>query len=202
MNDERRDYTDGISGTLRNIFLEDTVVTASVVIGILGGGIMSLFPEVPHIIVSIFLGMGISSLVYRFLGGIRQDSSLTLTGIKLTGTVAVWIACALIINNELADQRVQKGTSMSKYLIVSVWEGLEGLAKDIAVNAGEDLKKIDPCEEDGEVKEGKFKIPLDMLQNEKYIVINQKSDTESEKPIATLEYDNKIPKIKVYIDED
>jgi hypothetical protein len=166
-------------GKMSKFIFEDTVVTVAVAIGILGGGIMSLFAKVPPIIVSIFLGMGISSLVYRFLGGINQDNSITLKGIKLTGTVAVLIGCALIINTELARQ-LKPAKSESKNLILEVREG-DFLSRDIEVRIENEDEFIEPVKnKDGELKEGKFSIPLEKIQLEPKIFISQNRGSEEE----------------------
>lgn len=162
-----------------HIIFEDTVITVAVAIGILGGGIMSLFSRVPPIIISIFLGMGISSLVYRFLGGINQDTSITIKGIKLTGTVAVLIGCSLIINTELSRQ-LKPVELKSENLILEVREG-DFLSRDIEVRIEKEDEFIEPVKnKNGELKEGKFSIPLEKIQLEPKIFISQNRGSEEE----------------------
>lgn len=177
------------------VAFEDIVVTSSVAIGILGGGIMSLFSKIPPIIIGIFLGMGISSLVYRFLGGITQDNSFAVKGIKLTGTVAVWIACALIINNELAKEMdIQAGDIMQKELILTVRDNNGLLMRGIQLTVADEI--IPPQQED----QSKFAIPLKkFIEEDDKIFIRQESDTGEEQKSMNLEYDPKTPRITVYI---
>ncbi|MDQ1350760.1 MAG: hypothetical protein QG657_1062 [Acidobacteriota bacterium] len=177
------------------VAFEDIVVTSSVAIGILGGGIMSLFSKIPPIIIGIFLGMGISSLVYRFPGGITQDNSFAVKGIKLTGTVAVWIACALIINNELAKEMdIQAGDIMQKELILTVRDNNGLLMRGIQLTVADEI--IPPQQED----QSKFAIPLKkFIEEDDKIFIRQESDTGEEQKSMNLEYDPKTPRITVYI---
>ncbi len=186
---------------LGKIVFEDIVVTAAVTVGILGGGLMGIFMQQKPIIVSIFLGMGISSLIYRFLGGISQDSSITIKGIKLTGTVAVWIACALIINSQLIKQLDIVDVGKKNFILV-VRDENDRLVKGIELRVGDNEELMEPfCEENGELVEGKFAIPLKKLIHEGYIFIDQKSDTQQEKSI-TLKYDPRMPRITVYIESE
>lgn len=177
------------------VAFEDIVVTSSVAIGILGGGIMSLFAKIPPIIIGIFLGMGISSLVYRFLGGITQDNSFAVKGIKLTGTVAVWIACALIINNELAKEMDKRTDDiMKKELILTVRDNNGLLMRGIQLTVADEI--IPPQQED----QSKFAIPLKkFIEEDDKIFIRQESETGEEEKSMNMEYDPKTPRITVYI---
>ncbi|MCK5023622.1 MAG: hypothetical protein KAS04_05590 [Candidatus Aenigmarchaeota archaeon] len=201
MPEKRMVKNTGMGVKLKNFLFVDIVITVSVVIGMLGGVLISIFPKVPPIIAGLFFGMGISSLVYRFLGGINQDSSVVIMGFKLAGTVGIWIACALIISTVLEGQRKNGYRIESKYLVVSVWEDFYP-ARYIEVAAGEEMKLVEPFEKDGDVIYNKFIIPFNMLQNEKSIIIHQAPETGTKKTIATFEFDNKIPKIKIYIEKE
>ncbi len=82
---------------------EDKVILGAIIAGI-GGGVALFFLKTPAIMISIFLAMGIAALVYRFLGGIPQDTSLPLKVMKLGGTLGALIGTALIINPILEKQ--------------------------------------------------------------------------------------------------
>lgn len=185
------------------VAFEDIVVTSAVLIGILGGGIMSLFPQfVKPIIIGIFLGIGISSLVYRFLGGIGQDNTFTVKGIKLTGTVAVLIVSALIINNELAKQiaeseqnKIQiEQNKMRGDLILTVRDNNGLLMRGIKLVVADD--DIPPQQED----QSKFAIPLKkFIEEDDKIFISQESEMGEDQKSMNMEYDPKTPKITIYI---
>jgi len=183
----------------REVAFEDIVVTAAVVIGILGGGIMSLFPQVKSIIIGIFLGMGISSLIYRFLGGIGKDNSFKVIGIKLTGTVAVWIACALIINNELTKQIPKNPNQediLQKELILTVHDNTGKLMSGIKLYVADDF--IDPQKED----QAKYVIPLKKFIQGQNIFIHQESETTEKQTYWNMDYDPQIPRINVVISKN
>lgn len=80
-------------------------VTAS---GCLGGTALILLSYYIHslvpIVPAIFFGSGISSLVYRFMGGIRQDTTITVGVAKLGGTLASLVATIWIFNEIIAHQ--------------------------------------------------------------------------------------------------
>lgn len=181
------------------VAFEDIVVTAAVAIGIVGGGIMSLFSKIPPIIIGIFLGMGISSLVYRFLGGITQDNSFAVKGIKLTGTVAVWIVCALIINNELAKQipiNPNQEDILQKDLILTVHDNTGKLMSGIKLYVADEF--IDPQKED----QAKYVIPLKNFIQGQNIFIHQESETTEKQTDWNMDYDPQIPRIDVVISKN
>jgi len=82
---------------------EDKVIVFSVALGLLGG-VALYFLSAPPIIISIFLAMGVSALVYRFLGGIRSKTTLAVKTITISGTLAALVAVAIIINTYLAQE--------------------------------------------------------------------------------------------------
>jgi hypothetical protein len=148
---------------------EDTVITVFMGIGIVGGVVLSIFPWAPPIVVAILLGMGISSLVYRFLGGIVQSTSITVMGFKLTGTVAVWIACALIINSVLVSQR---GITLPENLILAVRNPqAHGRPCDAIVELDDVV--IDPT------SRGIFPIPL-TKSREHHIFVTPRAEEENQ----------------------
>lgn len=184
-----------------SVLFEDIVITFAVAIGIIGGGIMSLLVKAPPIIVSIFLSMGISSLVYRFLGGIKQSSSITLKGIKLTGTVAVWIGCAFLINTELTKQ-LRPITPKSKNLVLEVRKDGR-LTHNIEVMIAEDDTIVNPAVNvKGEVVDGKFIIPIEKLEKRGLILITQKSDTDRYKEKMIEYIPRPEPILTVHIEDE
>ena len=82
---------------------ENMVILAALLLGFLGSIMLYYFDAKP-IMVAIFLGTGISSLVYRFLGG-TSGNSMQIGAMKFTGTVAVLIGSAWFINQQLYYQQ-------------------------------------------------------------------------------------------------
>lgn len=81
---------------------ENIVILVALVVGFIGSILLYLL-DVKPILVSIFLGTGIASLIYRFLGG-TTGNTMQLGALKLTGTVAVLIGSSYFINKELSKQ--------------------------------------------------------------------------------------------------
>ncbi len=73
---------------------ENMVILTALLLGFLGSIMLYYFDAKP-ILVAIFLGTGISSLVYRFLGG-TSGNSMQIGAMKFTGTVAVLIGSACV----------------------------------------------------------------------------------------------------------
>ncbi|KGF73664.1 hypothetical protein DO97_12535 [Neosynechococcus sphagnicola sy1] len=63
-----------------------------------------IIPLIP-IIPSILIGSGLATFVYRFMGGIKQEDSLAMGGIKIGGAIATLLGTATIIS-QLLDQQV------------------------------------------------------------------------------------------------
>ncbi|MBI5555812.1 MAG: hypothetical protein HY920_08195 [Elusimicrobia bacterium] len=83
---------------------EDMVILVVTGMGFLGSvGIYLL--GMPPIIVAVFLATGLATVVYRFLGGIRQTTFVSGT-LKITGTAAFLIGSAWFINGYLVRQTV------------------------------------------------------------------------------------------------
>lgn len=182
-------------------FFEDAVIVAAMIIGLIGGAFLHLVLNSPPIITAVFLSIGISSLIFRFLGGIGSDNSFKVKSIKLTGTAAVLIACSLIINNQLLVQGEKSDQGKREKIVVTVQKG-NFLLRNIEVTAGDNEEIIPPFKkEDGSIVEGKFVIPLQKLIENNFIHIRQHSDQEPDK-IISIEYRDDIPKIGVHLSEE
>ncbi|HLP47941.1 MAG TPA: hypothetical protein VK469_18500 [Candidatus Kapabacteria bacterium] len=177
----------------QEIAFEDIVVTSAVTIGLLGGLIMSLYKEIPSIITGIFLGMGISSLIYRFLGGISPGNSFTVKGIKLTGTVAVWIAAALIISTNI--DKSETAYIGNKHLILKILNNNDHFMRGIQLWVADEL--IPPQKE----AQSTYAIPLKkFIDEDDKILIDQISEKGEAQKSMKMEYDPKIPRITIYIE--
>jgi|GEM_PF-2811126 len=84
-----------------NKFEKSAIITI-LIIGLLGGVVL-VYLQQPPIISSVFIAMGISMVVYHFLGGIKI-SEFNMGPIKLGGSIAALIASAWIINSKLEYQ--------------------------------------------------------------------------------------------------
>ncbi|RAP33490.1 hypothetical protein DID80_08030, partial [Candidatus Marinamargulisbacteria bacterium SCGC AAA071-K20] len=85
--------------------MENKVILTAIVVGFFGSAVLHNM-AMPPIVVAVFLSTGISSLVYRFLGGL-QVNSFNLGAVKLSGSVAALIACVWFINAQLVAQTIQ-----------------------------------------------------------------------------------------------
>ena len=91
---------------VRSFTAEDKVIVISIVITLLLSPLLAALwylddpIVVPPPIIAIFLGISVSALLYRFLGGV-QNATLTVGALKVTGTAAVLIFIAMWSNDEL-----------------------------------------------------------------------------------------------------
>ena len=97
---------------------EDIVILAFAILG-LGGGVALWLAKSPPIIISVFLGIGVAALAYRFLGGISSGSSFGDGALKVGGSLGALLAAASFINSPLVQQ-----TTMN-YTIRGTLENLE-----------------------------------------------------------------------------
>lgn len=81
---------------------EKIVIIIVLLVGLIGGVVL-VFLQAPPIVSSIFIAMGIATLVYHFLGGIN-NSELNTGIIKLGGSMAALVGSAILINNLLIEQ--------------------------------------------------------------------------------------------------
>jgi hypothetical protein len=174
--------------------LEDIVLTTAVVLGLVGGAILSTL-NVPPITSAIFFGVGIAALVYRFLGGISQKTSITIIGIKLTGSAAALIGIALIVNSYLV---IQVECLPRKNLTISFSREARPI-KERCIKVSTKKQSIDMSEN------GEFIIPLkDFAHNDGRIFIDWQPEVEK-LPTKTVEkidvqYTDKPPRITLGLD--
>jgi len=87
---------------------EDIVIIIAIVLTLLLAPFLTFlwFLETPILIpppvIAIFLGIAVSALLYRFLGGVH-DASFTVGALKVTGTAAILIGVAWWSNGELKN---------------------------------------------------------------------------------------------------
>jgi hypothetical protein len=83
--------------------MDEIVVAAFAIFGVVGGVFLPLRFDIPPITISFLLATGLAALAYRFLGGI-PGTSLTVGALKLSGALAALVGIALIINNYMVGQ--------------------------------------------------------------------------------------------------
>lgn len=100
---------------------ENTVI-AIVLFAALGGAVALKLtnPDAPPILIATLAGTGVAALVYRFLGGIAPDTSMTIGALKLGGTLAALIGVAWFIDERLVAE------VPSEQMIAGTLEDLQG----------------------------------------------------------------------------
>ncbi|MCL3782580.1 hypothetical protein EMN47_19520 [Prolixibacteraceae bacterium JC049] len=91
--------------------LEKAVVIIAIIVGLLGGVLLKWL-NFPAIIVSVFLAIGVSVLVYHFMGGIKR-ASFKMGPLRLGGSLAALVGAAFVINYYL-EKQMAKSTFYSK----------------------------------------------------------------------------------------
>lgn len=81
---------------------ERKFIAMMVLVGLAGGVLLHVFDQAPFVI-AIFLGTGVASLVYGFLGGI-DDARFDLGPVKMGGSLAALVGVAWLANAKLEDQ--------------------------------------------------------------------------------------------------
>ena len=99
---------------------EDKVAVLVVLFG-LGGGALLYRLAMPSIMTSLFLSAGISSLVYRFLGGIK-GAEFSMGPMKLGGTIAALIGVAWWLDSTRGLDPQYKFHLISAEAIVGSWD--------------------------------------------------------------------------------
>lgn len=84
---------------------EDAVIIAIIALGLIGPLLIYLFAvAVPPLLVAVFLGLAVSAVVYRFLGGIGKDTSFTIGALRLGGTMAALLGCVWFFDGQIERQ--------------------------------------------------------------------------------------------------
>jgi hypothetical protein len=113
--------------------------------GFLGGTSLSILLSyslsVVPIVPASFFGLGMSSLVYHFMGGIKSDTKFQVGAIKVTGTLAGLIATIWILNM-IFEKQIEDRIKVTSLLLnpeehsVLALKKLNGEAVDLSVNVG------------------------------------------------------------------
>jgi len=82
---------------------EKTIIIIVLVIGFLGGTLLLFVKDDYPIIISLLFATGVSTLVYHFLGGIK-NAQFNTGAIKLGGSMAALLASTVLINAQLEEQ--------------------------------------------------------------------------------------------------
>ncbi|WP_096085058.1 hypothetical protein [Agaribacterium haliotis] len=103
---------------------EDIVIIVAIVLTLLMTPLLTAlwFLEKPILIpppvISVFLGIAVSALLYRFLGGIDK-ASFTLGALKVTGSAAILIGLSWWLNGELEKYLPQPSPAYPKFNLSS-----------------------------------------------------------------------------------
>lgn len=127
----------------------------------LSGGVLLILLELPALAPSLFFGLAVSSLVHRYLGGIRPSDASITTGIgKLGGALASLVLTTVIFNSVLEKQMenlvlsvdpkehdlvvLDRDTGKAVNILISGKDGLNSGQKPIQINlkALEDIKRL------------------------------------------------------------
>ena len=90
----------------------------------------------PPIIIAFFLATGVSSLVYRFLGGI-EGAKLTLGTLRIGGSLAALVGVAVAVNPYLQTQSLAMVSIDGRYewqYAAEGWKGYINVEKDGSAN--------------------------------------------------------------------
>lgn len=82
---------------------EDIIILSACVVGLFGG-IILFFLDASPVIIAWFIALGSAALVYRFLGGIPENSSVTSKTLKISGTLGAMLGIAIFMNPILETQ--------------------------------------------------------------------------------------------------
>jgi hypothetical protein len=84
---------------------EDIVIVVVTFTALIGAVLLKvLSPDAPPILIAMLTGTGVSALVYRFLGGVAPNTSVTVGTFKLGGTLAALVAVAWLIDQRLVAE--------------------------------------------------------------------------------------------------
>lgn len=90
-----------------------TVVITLLAFGFVGTVLFFLFDlRLPPLLIAVFLGTAVASLVFTFLGGIPAETELKVGQIRFGGTLAALIGCVLVFNPILERQILPDLTSL------------------------------------------------------------------------------------------
>lgn len=141
--DEARTSLTKLAAKLKTgLSAEDVVIVTVIALGFGGSALVSVIQvDVPPIIVAVFLGSAVSALVYRFLGGIAEETTFTMGALKVGGTMAALLGFSYFINgqlvnqtlnlNELFEPHVNQWFAMEKETAVPIRVKIRGVRDDI-----------------------------------------------------------------------
>lgn len=125
-------HAQGCSRNAKSLQWDDIIVLFFALLGFVGSVVLYVTASAPPIIVSIFLASGVSSLVYRFLGGI-QVAEFAWGTLRVTGTLAALVGIAVGVNKYLEVQTLALLSLEGRYewqYAAEGWKGYINVEKD------------------------------------------------------------------------
>jgi hypothetical protein len=105
----------------RRLSSEDMFLIFVVVFSLAAAVALALPFKAPPAVIALLAAIAVSTLVYRFLGGIPAETKLVLKTIQLGGTLAALVALYLLLNGSLVKQQHVDGAFRPEEL-EGTWE--------------------------------------------------------------------------------
>src|SRR5580704_9469792 len=87
----------------RRFSAEDFFLALIIVASLAAAVALALPLRAPPAVVAAFLAIAVSTLVYRFLGGISSQTTLVLKTVQITGSLAALVVLYLLFNSNLEN---------------------------------------------------------------------------------------------------
>jgi len=91
--------------------LEDVFLGMIIVCSLAAASVLAIQLKGPPVVVSTFLAVAVSTLVYRFLGGIPAQTTIVLKTAQITGSLAALVLLYLLFNSHLESWIVRENSS-------------------------------------------------------------------------------------------
>jgi len=92
-----------------------------VVVSLTAAVALALSSKAPPAVIALLAAIAVSTLIYRFLGGIPADTKVVLKTIQISGSLAALVSLFLILNGNLVKQQQIDGTFRPEEL-EGTWE--------------------------------------------------------------------------------
>ena len=128
---------------VRQIGIEDLVIIGVIIFGLLVGIVLLLIKAAP-IAVALFFSLGVTALIYRFLGGIDKDTTFMMGGFKVGGTLGALLGVMWLVNVSLVNVEPNADLWIPVHLIEGGTTAISSCGQTIKNEADpESLKEFD-----------------------------------------------------------
>lgn len=100
---------------------EDVFLIFVVVASLAAAVVLALPFKAPPAVIALLASVAVSTLIYRFLGGIPTDTKVVLKTIQISGTLAALVALFLLLNGNLVKQQ-QMDAAFRPEELEGTWE--------------------------------------------------------------------------------